>query len=157
MTDTAHDDGQQQTDKETNLERLRQSNEAKDAEIAELRKFRDEAIVRKSGFDPGDGRGKSLLRDLGAGLVEATIEDTASLLEWAESEYQWKPAENLNVTEQQQTAATNLRTDLSQSSGSDDPPDQEAAAIQAIQAARDAGDWAEAARLERELAKLQGG
>lgn len=145
-------------DQEKNWRRMEERIKALEAENSELRPFRDRDLVRNAGFDPDTGEGKSLIRDLGSGTVTPVDgEDLpAAIKRFAESEYGWKPRPVPTPVEQEQARAAQQQQRLASVSTSTDlTPEGELMAQ--MNEARDSGDYALAARLERRLKAQQEG
>ena len=144
---------------ETNPVNLRTQNDELKTENMRLSVFEHKDVVRRAGFDPEAGEGKSLARDLAAGLVE--VEEGQDLHEvlvgYADTEYGWKPQTQLTETEKTQVDGSKRLTTLSQSTTSDNPPENnESDYAQRIAEAREAENWALASALEREFLSKQG-
>lgn len=109
-----------EADKELNFRRLEEERDRFKAEADELRPFRDRETVRRAGFDPDSGEGKSLIRDLGSGVVK--VEDGQELptvlAGYAEAEYGWKPTADLSPTEAKAASSAQRQADLSRVSSS---------------------------------------
>lgn len=103
-----------ESDKDKNVQALRQKSDAQEAELVELRPLKHRETIREAGFDPESGEGKSLMRDLESGLVKA--EDGKDLHEtlvsYAENEYSWKPPVQVTPTEQAQLDSTQRQTQV---------------------------------------------
>ena len=136
------------SDKDENMAKLREQRDANAAEIARLQVFEHREIVRTAGFDPDSGKGKSLIRDLKSGAVAATLEDTSTVVEWADTEYDWQPEPTLTPTEQVQVDGQQRRESVEGVTVADQPPD----ILEAVQEAEAAGDFARARYLKNSVA-----
>lgn len=152
------------SEKERNFRELEADRDRWKAEAEALRPFKHESIVRRAGFDPESGEGKSLIRDLDTGLVkeEEGKELHEILVAHADAEYGWKPKTPLTPTERVQVEGSAHLSTLSQSTTSDQTPaDTHSEYAQKIEAAREAGDFRLASRLqleyERKIGKAKAG
>lgn len=133
---------QPESDKDKNFQALREQKDALEAQVKELAVFRNKDLLRQAGFDPDTGEGKSLLRDITAGTVDA---DKDKLAEYAESEYGWKPKATLSP-EESATVSSSQHSDQLRQSASDDGP-KDTIDDQIAQARAD-GNWELAVVLE---------
>jgi len=143
-----------ESDKELNFDNLRKKAEAaeaslaeKDAEIARLRAYEFQSVVTEAGFAPTTGEGKSLIRDVTAGVITPNEgeELAVAVARHAESEYGWKP--QAQRTPEQRVVETQAQrfAELQSSTTSDGPPQdwqQEAAEAEAD------GDWNKAVAIK---------
>lgn len=179
-------DGQGQSDQDLNFQRLRERAEIAEArasaaeqvleaagiEVSEdgsfdpdqLRtRFADSeavhrAAVVEAGFDPNSGKGKSLARDLEAGMVETTPdEDLAEAVRaHAQTDYGWGPEKLSYSPKEIQTMVDSRRLGEIQSAGMSQAGGEPMTEIEAkIADARAEGDFALASRLQSEWDRKQ--
>lgn len=127
-----------QTDKELNFEKLREKNEALEAQLAELSPLKVAQTVRAAGFDPDTPAGKALSRLADANSDAESVKNLAAELGFEVVD----PAPVLSKEERAAQEFANRQADLGSVTTSDEPPDvaTEVAELEA------AGNWAEAGR-----------
>lgn len=136
----------EETDVAQNFRKLEETVKGQKEELDELRPLRDKEKLRDAGFDPDTDRGKALAIAIEAGKVEA--DDTATLVEYAEETFGWKPTPVLTPTETQQVTATDDGKVIATVTTSETPPDID----DEIAAAQKAGNHTEALRLQTRAA-----
>ena len=120
------------------------------AEASEERAWR--GILLEAGYNPDSGEGKALLRALEGGEVEA---DPGAIVAHAADEYGWEPDIVLYSRRERQAIDAGQRQQaLGAATTSDTTPPGDLETQ--IAAARDAGDFGLASKLQREADRRQG-
>lgn len=121
------------TDKEINFQRLREKNEALEAQIAELSPLKVAQTVREAGFDPDTPAGKALSRLADASSDAESVKALAAELGF-EAE---APTPALSKDERAAQEFGQRQSDLAAVTTSDIPPNM----TDQIAEAEEAGDW----------------